>query len=162
MSTRYVSFDRIAESKGVDVEAVREAAARGEFAAALSKDGRRINAYHSAAKAWLEGEYVPRARPGRPPSLNDLDDDAPIFAVRGPAEIQRIAEAVILVTERGTPAQVQKWSRVRKEIAAAAAAEAKRDQATGQLVPRALVQRAAIGYVDGLLRGLHNEIGFSR
>jgi len=63
-----------------------------------------------------------------------------------------VTDAIIILTEMGSPKQIHAWARVRKEVAQASAAEAKRDQATGQLVPRALVERAVFGYLDAMNR----------
>lgn len=151
MSTRYVSFSRIADSKGVPVEEVRKAAERGDFGRALHKDGERINAFHAQAVEWMGGEYAPLPKPGRP---QERFDAAPINEVSEPEEIQRIADAVVTLTEHGSPEQLQHWARVRKEIAAAATAEARRAQVNGALIPRALVELAVLGYLDALMAGL--------
>ena len=160
----WVSFGKIAEFSERSTSLVRTAAQRGEFGGALSADGKRLNATHATVTAWMGRPYEhTKGAVGRrkksaeeqaEEALNPSEPQPAIYDVSDEAMISKISAAIILLTELGTPSDIHRWAKVRKEIAAAATAEARRDQANGQLVPRALVERAVFGYLDALNRRL--------
>lgn len=162
MGELWVSFGKICDFTGKSMTAVRNAAARGDLGKALSTDGRKVNPAHPDAVRWMGKKYTHTAggvgRRVKSPAeqaeeaLNPIEEQPRINEVAGEAEIQKVTDAIIILTEMGSPKQIHAWARVRKEVAQASAAEAKRDQATGQLVPRAMVERAVFGYLDAMNR----------
>lgn len=164
----WVSFGKVCDFTERSMGMVRSAAARGDFGKALSVDGRKINVTHADAEKWMGRPYeYTRGAVGRrkksaqeqaDEALNPHEPQPAINDVSDEIMISRVTNAIILLTELGTPSQIHQWAKVRKEIAAAATAEARRDQATGQLVPRSLVERAVFGYLDALNRRFLEDI----
>lgn len=137
----------------------------GPLAAAVSTiDGHAgaplLDSEHPAFVAWLASAGRGRTPGERQPRVlrhvTALDERLAALTVD---EVEELAQMVIHLTEKhqGLP-QIRGWVKVRKEMAAAATAELKRDTLAAQLVDAEFVRQHIGGLIERIEQGLNSGV----